>query len=382
MIVGVPKEVKNLENRVSATPAAVHEYISRGHTVLVQSSAGSGSGYADDEYEAEGAEIVDSAEEVWGRAGMILKVKEPIAQEYDLMRAGQILFTYLHLANDEPLTRALVEKNVQAIAYETVQLPSRQLPLLTPMSEVAGRMSIQVGAHYLEKPQGGRGMLLGGIPGVLPAEVVVVGGGVVGTNAAKVALGMGANVTILELNAERLRDLDDILHGRINLLASSRKNIADAVAKADLVIGSVLIPGRRAPKLVTADMVSTMRPGSVMVDVAIDQGGCFETSKPTTHSDPVYVLDGVVHYCVTNMPGAVPRTGTQGLTNVTTPYGVAIADKGWERALLEDSTLAPGANVIEGQVTYQGVAEAFGMPYVPLELAIRGKGSAYSNRSA
>lgn len=382
MIVGVPKEVKNLENRVSATPAAVHEYISRGHTVLVQSSAGSGSGYADDEYEAEGAEIVNSAEEVWGRAGMILKVKEPIAQEYDLMRAGQILFTYLHLANDEPLTRALVEKNVQAIAYETVQLPSRQLPLLTPMSEVAGRMSIQVGAHYLEKPQGGRGMLLGGIPGVLPAEVVVVGGGVVGTNAAKVALGMGANVTILELNAERLRDLDDILHGRINLLASSRKNIADAVAKADLVIGSVLIPGRRAPKLVTADMVSTMRPGSVMVDVAIDQGGCFETSKPTTHSDPVYVVDGVVHYCVTNMPGAVPRTGTQGLTNVTTPYGVAIADKGWERALLEDSTLAPGANVIEGQVTYQGVAEAFGMPYVPLELAIRGKGSAYSNRSA
>jgi alanine dehydrogenase len=382
MIVGVPKEVKNLENRVSATPAAVHEYISRGHTVLVQSSAGSGSGYADDEYAAEGAEIVDSAEEVWGRAGMVLKVKEPIAQEYDLMRAGQILFTYLHLANDEPLTRALVEKSVQAIAYETVQLPSRQLPLLTPMSEVAGRMSIQVGAHYLEKPQGGRGMLLGGIPGVLPAEVVVVGGGVVGTNAAKVALGMGANVTILELNAERLRDLDDILHGRINLLASSRKNIADAVAKADLVIGSVLIPGRRAPKLVTADMVSTMRPGSVMVDVAIDQGGCFETSKPTTHSDPVYVVDGVVHYCVTNMPGAVPRTGTQGLTNVTTPYGVAIADKGWERALLEDSTLAPGANVIEGQVTYQGVAEAFGMPYVPLELAIRGKGSAYSNRSA
>lgn len=382
MIVGVPKEVKNLENRVSATPAAVHEYISRGHTVLVQSSAGSGSGYTDEEYVAEGAEIVESAEEVWGRAGMILKVKEPIAQEYGLMRSGQILFTYLHLANDEPLTRALVEKNVQAIAYETVQLPSRQLPLLTPMSEVAGRMSIQVGAHYLEKPQGGRGMLLGGIPGVLPAEVVVVGGGVVGTNAAKVALGMGANVTILELNAERLRDLDDILHGRINLLASSRKNIADAVAKADLVIGSVLIPGRRAPKLVTADMVSTMRPGSVMVDVAIDQGGCFETSKPTTHSDPVYVLDGVVHYCVTNMPGAVPRTGTQGLTNVTTPYGVAIADKGWERALLEDSTLAPGANVIEGQVTYQGVAEAFGMPYVPLELAIRGKGSAYSNRSA
>jgi alanine dehydrogenase len=265
---------------------------------------------------------------------------------------------------------------VQAIAYETVQLPSRQLPLLTPMSEVAGRMSIQVGAHFLERTQGGRGMLLGGVPGVVPAHVVVIGGGVVGTNAAKIALGMGADVTILDLSVERLRYLDDTLHGRLTTLASSRKNIADAVADADLVIGSVLIPGARAPKLVTADMVRAMRPGSVMVDVAIDQGGCFETSKPTTHSDPTFVVDEVVHYCVTNMPGAVPRTGTLGLTNVTTPYGIAIANKGWVRALRDDAALSLGANVINGHITYPGVAEAFKLPFIPLEDAISGKRSA------
>lgn len=373
MIIGVPKEVKDRENRVAATPSAVHEYVSQGHKVLVQASAGIGSGYTDDEYVAEGAELIEDASGVWGRAEMILKVKEPIAKEYDLMRHGQILFTYLHLAADEPLTRALIERNIQAIAYETVQLPNGQLPLLTPMSEVAGRMSIQVGAHFLERTQGGRGVLLGGIPGVPPAEVVVIGGGVVGTNAAKIALGMGANVTVIDLNVDRLRYLDDVLDGRINTLASSRKNIADAVQAADLVIGSVLIPGRRAPKLVTADMVFTMKRGSVTVDVAIDQGGCFETSRPTTHSDPAFEVDGVVHYCVTNMPGALPRTGTQGLTNVTTPYGIALANKGWEQALRDDPALALGANVINGHVTYAGVADAFNLPHVFLENAITGK---------
>lgn len=373
MIIGVPKELKDRENRVAATPAAVREYISHGHMVVVQRFAGTGSGYTDEEYAAEGAELLDDAVDVWSRAELILKVKEPIGQEYGLMRRGQVLFTYLHLAADEPLTRTLLERNVQAIAYETVQLPTRQLPLLTPMSEVAGRMSIQVGAHYLEHTQGGRGILLGGIPGVLPAEVVIIGGGVVGTNAARIALGMGANVTIIELTVDRLRYLDDVLDGRINLLASSGKNIADSVKRADLVIGSVLIPGRLAPKLVTAEMVATMQPGSVLVDVAIDQGGCFETSRPTTHSEPAFEVNGVVHYCVTNMPGALPRTGTQGLTNVTTPYAIQIADKGWQRALLDDPVLAPGANVINGHVTYAGVAEAFNMPYVPLQEAITGK---------
>lgn len=370
MIIGVPKEVKDRENRVAATPAGVYAYVHQGHTVLVQSSAGEGSGYTDEEYAAEGAELIDGAADVWARADMIVKVKEPVASEYASMREGQILFTYLHLAADEPLTQALVERKVQAIAYETVQLPSRQLPLLTPMSEVAGRMSIQVGAHYLERTQGGRGILLGGVPGVPGAEVVVIGGGVVGTNAAKIALGMGANVTIIDLGVDRLRYLDDVLEGRIHTLASSRKNIANSVAKADLLIGSVLIPGRRAPKLVTAEMVRTMQPGSVMVDVAIDQGGCFETSRPTTHSDPTFEINDVVHYCVTNMPGAVPRTGTQGLTNVTTPYGIAIANKGWQKALRDDPSLALGANVINGHITYAGVAEALARPYVSLEDAI------------
>jgi alanine dehydrogenase len=370
MIIGVPKEVKDRENRVGATPASAHEYVSRGHTVLVERSAGLGSGYTDAEYIAEGAEIVDRAEDVYRLAEMIIKVKEPVASEYDLLREGQILFTYLHLAADEPLTHALIERRVQAIAYETVQLPTRQLPLLTPMSEVAGRMSIQIGAHYLERTNGGRGTLLAGVPGVPGAEVVIVGGGIVGTNAAKIALGMGANVTIIELSTDRLRYLDDVLHGRVHLLASSKKNIANSVAKADLLIGSVLIPGKRAPKLVTTEMVYTMQPGSVMVDVAIDQGGCFETSKPTTHSDPTFEVNGVIHYCVTNMPGAVPRTSTQALTNVTTPYGVAIAGKGWEQALRQDETLAKGANVINGHVTFAGVAEALSLPYVALDDAL------------
>jgi alanine dehydrogenase len=373
MIVGVPAEVKDNENRVGATPGAAGDYVARGHTVLVQTGAGIGSGFTDDEYVGQGCELVDTAEEVWARAGMIVKVKEPIASEYPLMREEQILFTYLHLAADEPLTNALVERGVQAIAYETVQLPNGHLPLLTPMSEVAGRMSIQVGATYLEKTHGGRGVLLGGIPGVQPASVVVIGGGVVGTNAAKVALGMGADVTIIDLNVERLRYLDDVLGGRVHTLASSRMNIARAVEKADLVIGSVLIPGARAPKLVTREMVETMQPGTVMVDVAIDQGGCFETSRPTKHSDPIFLVNHVIHYCVTNMPGALARTGTIGLTNVTTPYGLAIATKGWKKALAEDAALALGANVINGTIVQPGVADAFGKETVSLDLAMRGK---------
>lgn len=372
MIVGVPAEVKDNENRVGATPNSAHEFVTRGHTVLVQAGAGLGSGYADNEYAEQGCEIVESAEEIWARSEMIVKVKEPIDREYPLMRAGQVLFTYLHLAANEPLTNALVDRGVQAIAYETVQLPNHSLPLLTPMSEVAGRMSIQVGATYLEKTHGGRGVLLGGIPGVTPAYVVIIGGGVVGTNAAKMALGMGADVTIVDLNVDRLRYLDDILDGRIHTLASSKTNIANAVRNADLVIGSVLIPGAKAPKLVTAEMVAAMQPGAVMVDVAIDQGGCFETSRPTSHSDPTFLVNNVIHYCVTNMPGALSRTGTQGLTNVTTPYGVAIASKGWKRALEEDPALAAGANVINGSIVQTGVAEAFGKTSVSWADAARG----------
>lgn len=376
MIVGVPKEVKDNENRVGATPGSAGDYIHAGHTVLIQRGAGDGSGFTDAEYEVAGCEMVDTAEEIWGRAEMIVKVKEPIAQEYPLMREGQILFTYLHLAADEPLTNELVNRGVQAIAYETVQLPNRSLPLLTPMSEVAGRMSVQVGARFLEKPEGGKGVLLGGIPGVYPANVVVIGGGVVGTSAAKMALGLGADVTVIDVNVDRLRYLDDVLDGRIHTLASTKQNIGHAVANADLVIGSVLVPGARAPKLVTAEMVETMSPGSVMVDVAIDQGGCFETSKPTSHTDPVFTINKVIHYCVTNMPGALPRTGTQGLTNVTTPYGIAIANKGWEIALTDDPALALGANVINGKIVQPSVAAAFGKEPVTLSHAIGGRVSA------
>lgn len=372
MIVGIPKEVKDREYRVSATPAAVHEYVAHGHDVVVETSAGTGSGFSDEEYEAEGARIVDRHQDVFDQADMIIKVKEPVASEYELLREGQVLYAYLHLAADEPLTNALIERGVQAIAYETVQLPNRALPLLAPMSEVAGRMSVQVGAHFLESTHGGIGVLLGGVPGVLPAEVVIIGGGAVGTNAARMALGLGANVTIIDRSLERLRHLEDVLHGRLHTLASSRKSIADAVAKADLVIGSVLIPGARAPKLVTADMVAHMRPGTVMVDVAIDQGGCFETSRPTTHSDPVFLVDDVIHYCVTNMPGAVARTSTLALSSVTLPYGIRLADNGFVDAVSSDPALGYGVNVMEGKVTYKGVAEAFGLPYVELEEALSG----------
>lgn len=365
MIVGVPKEIKDNENRVSTTPAGVAEYVAHGHTVLVERSAGAGSGFTDQEYLAAGATIVDTHEEVFARADMIVKVKEPIEPEYPLLRENQILYTYLHLAAEERLTKVLIDQKVAAIAYETVEV-NRSLPLLTPMSEVAGRMAVQVGAFYLQKTNGGRGLLLGGVPGVLPAHVTIVGGGAVGINAAQMALGMGANVTILDISADRLRYLDQVLHGRINTLMSNRGNIANAVKEADLLIGGVLIPGAKAPKLVTAEMVRGMRPGSVIVDVAIDQGGCVETARPTSHSNPTYVVDDVVHYCVTNMPGAVPRTSTFALSNVTLPYGLKLADKGID-AVREDPALAKGVNVLNGKVTYPAVAEAFGLEYTPLE---------------
>ena len=371
MRIGVPKEVKDQERRVAMTPACVAEYVANGHAVTIQQGAGVGSGFHDEEYVRSGASLAPSAEDVWSSAEMIVKVKEPIQREYALMQDGQVLYTYLHLAAEEALTQALVRKNVTAIAYETVQLPTGQLPLLTPMSEVAGRMSVQVGAFYLQATNGGGGRLLGGVPGVLPANVAIIGAGVVGTNAAQIALGMGANVTIIDKNLDRLRTLDLQLHGRLQTLASNKKLLADAVAEADLVIGGVLLPGAKAPKLVTAEMVKSMRPGSVMVDVAIDQGGCFATSKPTSHSEPVYVVDGVVHYCVTNMPGAVPRTSTQALANATLPYGVALANQGVAAAAKRDAALAKGVNVIDGKITYQAVADAFGLKYTPLDQVLQ-----------
>ncbi len=370
VIIGVPREIKDRENRVAVTPAGTRELVAQGHTVLVETGAGAGSGFTDDEYLAYGGELVATHAEVFARAGMILKVKEPVPEEFELLREQQVLFTYLHLAADEALTRALIDRRVQAVAYETVQLATGPLPLLQPMSEVAGRMSVQVGAHYLEKTHGGRGLLMGGVPGVPDSEVMVIGGGIVGTNAAQIALGMGANVTIFDMNIDRLRYLDQVLHGRIHTMASNAHNIAEGIRRADLVIGSVLIPGKRAPKLVTRDMVETMLPGSVMVDVAIDQGGCFETSIPTTHSDPTYTVNEVIHYCVTNMPGAVPRTSTLALSNVTLPYALALANNGLDAAVRRDPSLAKGVNVLNGHLTYAGVAEAFNLPFVPVEDAL------------
>jgi alanine dehydrogenase len=369
MLVGIPKEIKDNENRVSTTPAGVSEYVSRGHQVIVERTAGVGSGFEDSEYEEAGASLADSHEEVFAAADMIVKVKEPIEPEYELLREGQILYTYLHLAAEEALTHALIDRKVVSVAYETVELPNRSLPLLTPMSEVAGRMSIQVGATYLQKTNGGRGLLLGGVPGVLPANVVILGGGVVGTSAAQMALGLGANVTIMDISVDRLRFLDLVLHGRINTLASNRQNIANALLDCDLLIGGVLIPGAKAPKLVSAEMVSTMPKGSVIVDVAIDQGGCIETVRPTSHSNPTFEVDGVVHYCVTNMPGAVPRTSTFALSNVTLPYGIFLAEHG-TAAFKMDPVLAKGVNVYDGKVTYEAVAEAFGLEYTALDALI------------
>ncbi|QYY42357.1 alanine dehydrogenase [Aneurinibacillus thermoaerophilus] len=364
MIIGVPKEIKNNENRVAITPAGVAAFVHAGHEVLIEKNAGLGSGFTDEEYVKEGAKIVATAKEAWA-ADMVMKVKEPLPEEYPYFREGLVLFTYLHLAPEPELTKALVEKKVTAIAYETIQLDNGALPLLTPMSEVAGRMAVQIGAQFLEKSHGGKGVLLAGVPGVEAGRVTIVGGGTVGTNAAKIALGMGAKVTLLDINADRLRYLDEIFQGRVQTLMSNRYNIAKAVKEADLLIGAVLIPGARAPRLVTEDMVKAMEPGSVIVDVAIDQGGSIETiDRVTTHSDPTYVKHGVVHYAVANMPGAVARTSTMALTNVTVPYALQIADKGYVKAALENCALARGINVVDGKVTYKAVAEALGYTYV------------------
>jgi alanine dehydrogenase len=368
MLIGVPREIKDSENRVALTPAGAEELTRRGHQVLVEVGAGSGSGILDEEYEIAGAEIVSDGASLIQAVDMIVKVKEPLPSEYELLRPGQILFTYLHLATEPDLARALIEREVTAIAYETIQLPDGSLPLLKPMSEVAGRMAVQVGAQYLEKTYGGRGVLLGGVPGVPPAEVVILGGGMVGLNAAKIALGMGAHVTIIEKNPERLRHLSDILHGNVMLVMSNRYNIERAVGYADLLIGAVLIPGARTPMLVTEDMVMAMKPGSVIVDIDVDQGGCVETvDRRTTHSDPVYVKHDVVHYSVGNIAAAVPRTSTFALTNVTLPHILEIAEIGVRRAVLANEALAKGVNVIAGTIVHQVVAEALGLPYVPLE---------------
>jgi alanine dehydrogenase len=359
MLIGVPKEIKNNENRVAMTPAGVHELVSRGHSVLVEKSAGVGSGFADDDYEAAGANLAASNSEVWSRAEMIVKVKEPIEAEYPLMRQGQILFTYLHLAASRPCTDAILASKTTAIAYETVQLPNRQLPLLQPMSEVAGRLSAQIGAYQLMKNNGGVGVLMGGVPGTPRAKVVVIGGGVAGAEAALVANGMGADVTIIDLSLPRLRELDASFNSKVQTRVSTAYEIAYQLKDADLVIGSVLIPGERAPKLVTDAMVKNMKPGSVLVDIAIDQGGCFEHSRPTTHDNPTYQVHQSTYYCVANMPGAVPATSTRALTNATLPYVIALANKGWKRALSEDKALALGLNAHEGIITNSAVAQAF-----------------------
>jgi len=367
LIIGVPKEIKDNENRVAISPAGVDALVEAGHEVLIESGAGEGSGFPDEAFVEHGAKIARSAEDVWSSADMVLKVKEPQPSEYRFFREDLILFTYLHLAAEPELTRALMESKVTAIAYETIQLENGSLPLLTPMSEVAGRMSVQIGAQLLEKPKGGKGVLLGGVPGVLPGKVVIIGGGTVGTNAAKMALGLGADVTILDVNPDRLRELDDIFRGQVRTLMSNSYNIGQAVKQADLLIGAVLVPGRRAPRLVTEEMVKSMSPGSVIVDVAIDQGGSIETiDRVTTHSNPTIVKHGVVHYAVANIPGAVPRTSTLALTHVTVPYAVQIANKGVEKAAKENRALALGVNVMKGHVTHQAVAESLSLPYVPL----------------
>ena len=369
MRIGVAREIKPQEYRVALTPAGARELVLRGHEVLVETGAGLGSAFADADYEATGADVV-RVDEVWERSELLLKVKEPIEPEYPRLREGLILFTYLHIAADEPLTRALAESGVVAIAYETVETNDHRLPLLAPMSEVAGRLAAQAGTHYLEKPKGGRGLLLGGVAGVAPGKVVVIGGGIVGYNAAVIALGLGAQVTILERSVDRMRHLEEILHGRVSLVMSSSLQIEASIADADLVIGAVLIPGALTPKLLTREMVRVMKDGSVLCDVAIDQGGCAETSRPTTHDDPVYTVDGVIHYCVANMPGAVPITSTKALTNVTLPYVEAIADVGFGGAVARDAALARGVNVLDGRITYEAVAEAHNLDFTPLEEAL------------
>lgn len=370
MKIGIPKEIKNNENRVGATPSGVKELVAHGHELYVQDHAGEGSGFSNDEYIKAGATILPTIEEVYAVADMIIKVKEPIEPEYKLCRRGQVIFTYFHFASDRPLLDAMVESGAICIAYETVTYSAtdRRLPLLIPMSEVAGRMSIQEGARFLEKPQGGRGILLGGVPGVKPAKVLVLGAGVVGRNAALMAAGLGADVTITDINLDILRHCAETMPKNVKTLYSSRHNIEEQLPDTDLVIGSVLVPGAKTPHLITKDMVGLMRPGSVMVDVAIDQGGCFETSRPTTHSDPTFLVDGVVQYAVANIPGAVPYTSTLALTNATTPYAVKLADLGWVEACRRNPGLAQGVNVVEGKITFKAVAEAFGLEYTPLVL--------------
>ena len=370
MRIGVAREIKPQEYRVALTPAGALELVQRGHEVVVERAAGVGSGFVDEAYAAVGARLAD-VDEVWSSADLLLKVKEPIAVEYPRLREGLTLFTYLHIAADEPLTRALLDSGVAAVAYETVETADRRLPLLAPMSEVAGRLAPQMGAWALEKARGGRGILLGGVPGVPPARVVVLGGGVVGLNAAIIALGMQADVWVLDKSVDRLRELEIALDGRVTLAMSNRLQIEEVLPDTDLVIGAVLVPGALAPRLVTREMLGLLRPGAVLVDVAIDQGGCFETSHATTHDDPIFEVDGIVHYCVANMPGAVPVTSTKALTNVTLPYVEAIADKGLARAIVDDPALAKGVNTLAGRLTYAAVADAHGMPYTPLAEAER-----------
>lgn len=366
MKIGVPREIKNHEYRVGLVPAAVVELTHAGHEVYLERGAGQGSGIEDAEYEQVGAKLLPDAAAVYETADMVVKVKEPIEPEYELLRQGQVLFTYLHLAPLPELTQVLLDKEITGIAYETITDERGGLPLLTPMSEVAGRMSVLMGAYFLQRPAGGRGTLLSGVPGVPPGDIVILGGGIVGLNAAKMALGLGARVTILETSAERMRFLDNIFHGAVITLASNRHNLVTALGRADLLIGAVLIPGRSAPKLVTRDMLGEMKPGAVVVDVSVDQGGCFETTRPTTHSDPVYEVDGIVHYCVANMPGAVPRTSTFALNNVTMPHGLALANRGVVEAVRRDAGLAAGVNTYKGEITCQPVAESQDRPYRPL----------------
>ena len=369
MRIGVPKEIKNNENRVAMTPAGVLELVKRGHQVMIQKSAGISSGFSDESYLEVGAELIDDIETVYERAEMIVKVKEPISQEYGLMKKDQVIFTYFHFASSEPLTKACISSGAICIAYETVQLPDNSLPLLVPMSEVAGRMSVQEGAKYLEKPMQGKGILLGGVPGVAPANVLVLGGGIVGSQAAKMAAGLGARVTILDISLKRLRYLSEIMPANVTPMYSSEHVIRSLVPSQDLIIGAVLIPGAKAPHLITKDMLKDMQPGTVLVDVAVDQGGCIETCKPTTHEDPIFIIEDVVHYCVANMPGAVPFTSTAALTNSTLPYVIQLAEKGWEKACAENESLKKGLNIIKGEIVYQEVAEAFDLPF-NAELAV------------
>lgn len=366
MIIGIPKEIKNNENRVALTPAGAKELVKRGHRVYVQHTAGEGSGFPDAAYAEAGATILPTIESTYEIAEMIMKVKEPIEPEYKLVKEGQLLFTYFHFASYEPLTRAMVQSNAVCLAYETVEKPDKSLPLLVPMSEVAGRMAVQKGANYLEKPLKGRGILLGGVPGVLPAKVLILGGGIVGTQAAWMAAGLGADVTIMDVNLQRMRYLSDVMPANVNTMMSNEYNVREMIKNHDLIIGAVLIPGAKAPHLITRDMLKEMQLGTVLVDVAVDQGGCIETCKPTTHQDPTFIIDDVVHYCVANMPGAVPYTSTLALTNATLPYAIQLADKGWKKAAQDNPDLVPGLNIVNGDIVYQAVAEAFNLDYTPV----------------